>query len=63
MRKLYRSAKNRVIGGVCAGLGEYLVLDESLIRILALLSLFLGSAGFWIYLFAWAVIPKEEVEE
>ncbi len=34
MRKLYRSKTNRVIGGVCGGIAEYLNVDPTLIRVL-----------------------------
>ena len=33
-KRLYRSEKDRIIGGVCGGLGEYLDIDSVLFRIL-----------------------------
>ncbi|TFH04935.1 MAG: PspC domain-containing protein [Methanosarcina sp.] len=58
MKKLYRSKKNRIIAGVCGGIGEYLDVDPTLIRLLwALLSLNgIGIAG---YIIAWIIIPEE----
>jgi len=38
---LYRSKKNRVVGGVCGGIGEYFDIDPTLIRLLAILAFFL----------------------
>ncbi|MDD4248763.1 MAG: PspC domain-containing protein, partial [Methanosarcina sp.] len=34
MKKLYRSKKSRIIAGVCGGIGEYLDVDPTLIRLL-----------------------------
>ena len=47
-KKFYRSKEDGVIGGVCAGLAYYFNMDILLIRIIALLCLFCGTAGFWI---------------
>lgn len=58
MKKLYRSKKNRIIAGVCGGIGEYLDLDPTLIRLLwALLSL--NGVGIAGYIIAWIIIPEE----
>ncbi len=58
-KKLYRSRTNRIIWGICSGLGEYFGVDPTIIRVIAVLSLFLGSAGFWAYLILRFVIPEE----
>jgi len=58
-KKLYRSRSNRMLGGVCAGLAEYFDRDPVLIRALALVSLFFGSAGFWAYIIMWLIVPEE----
>ncbi|KKG25473.1 PspC domain-containing protein, partial [Methanosarcina sp. 2.H.T.1A.15] len=51
MKKLYRSKKNRIIAGVCGGIGEYLDVDPTLIRLLwALFSL--NGAGIVGYIIA-----------
>ncbi|HRD01278.1 MAG TPA: PspC domain-containing protein [Candidatus Saccharicenans sp.] len=60
-KKLYRSTKQKMLGGVCGGLAEYFDLDVSLIRLifvgLALLTAILPMVLF--YLIAWLVIPLE----
>ena len=58
---LARSRDNRIIAGVCAGLGAYLGLDVNLVRVLAAVLAFLtgGVGGVLAYLVAWAVIPEE----
>jgi phage shock protein PspC (stress-responsive transcriptional regulator) len=54
---LRRSVSDRKIGGVCAGLADYLDLDVSLVRILWVLLAFAG-AGILVYLACWIVIPE-----
>jgi len=60
-RRLMRSRSNRKIGGVCAGLAEYLELDTSLVRILwFFITLACGIfPGIVVYLIAWIIIPEE----
>ncbi|MCA9381478.1 PspC domain-containing protein [Candidatus Dojkabacteria bacterium] len=62
MKKLYRSNKDRVIAGVCGGLGEYLNIDPVILRIIFAIALFSGGAGFWIYIILWIVIPLEDTK-
>lgn len=58
MKKLFRSKSNRVICGVCGGIGEYLGVDPTVIRLLALLLGFTGT-GFVAYIVAAIVMPEE----
>ncbi len=55
-KKLYRSRKEKILGGVCGGLAEYLEIDVSIIRVVYLLLLFSGI-GFIIYIIMWIVVP------
>jgi phage shock protein C len=57
-KRLQRSRNDRVIAGVCGGLGEYLGVDAVLIRIAALLLLFAGGAGFILYVIGWIAMPE-----
>ncbi len=57
--KLYRSRDNRMIAGVCGGLGEYIGVDATIVRLLFAVGLFLGSLTFWVYLVMMLVIPEE----
>ncbi|MDD2491630.1 MAG: PspC domain-containing protein [Bacteroidales bacterium] len=57
-KRLYRDPDNRVIGGVCSGLGHYLNIDMVLIRVVFAVSLFLGGLGFWAYIIFWIVAPQ-----
>lgn len=55
-RKLQRNTHNKVLGGVCSGLADYLGIDTALVRILFAIFLFAG-AGLFIYLILWIVMP------
>ena len=57
--RLYRSETNRIIGGVCGGLGEYFSIDPTLIRIIFVILTLFGGSGILIYLILWIVIPSE----
>jgi phage shock protein C len=58
-KKLYRSNTNRVIFGVCGGLGEYLKVDPILIRIIFILFTFGAGSGVFVYLILALLIPKD----
>lgn len=60
-KKFERSSTNRVIGGVCAGLADYLNLDIALMRVLFVVAAFCGSFGFWLYIILWIVIPSQKL--
>ena len=57
-KKVYRDYDNKRIAGVCAGLATYLDIDVVLARVLMLVALVAGTAGFWIYVICWIAIPK-----
>ncbi len=59
-KKLYRSRKNKMLCGVCGGLGEYLGIDPTVVRLLVvLLSLSSVGMGVIIYFVAAFIIPEE----
>ncbi len=59
-RVLVRSRKDRMVAGVCAGLGHYFGLDVTLVRVIvAVVSVMTGGAGVLAYLAAWVIIPGE----
>ena len=60
MKRLYRSKGKRMLGGVCGGLGEYLDIDPTVIRLVwAVLTLFTWGIWFIAYIIAWVIIPEE----
>jgi phage shock protein PspC (stress-responsive transcriptional regulator) len=59
-RRLYRDGDNRVIGGVCSGLGAYFNIDMVILRVIFVLAFFLGvGASLLIYIILWIVVPKQ----
>lgn len=59
-RQLNRSTSNRMIAGVCAGLGEYIGVDPTIVRLLAILAFFTGFGGIaLVYLIMALVIPEQ----
>lgn len=57
--RLYRSEKNKVLGGVCGGLGEMFDIDPSIVRLIFILMFVFGGSGLLIYLLLWLIIPSE----
>ena len=62
-RKLYRSRNDRIISGVCGGLGEFFGIDPTLIRIIFILLLIFGGSGLIIYLVMLLIVPEEPLAE
>lgn len=60
-KKLRRSATDRRLSGVCGGIGEYLGLDPTFVRLgWAALTLFVCGTGIIAYILAAIIIPEEE---
>ncbi|MBU0953290.1 MAG: PspC domain-containing protein [Nanoarchaeota archaeon] len=57
-KRLYRSGKNKVLGGVCGGLGEYFDLDPVIVRLFWVLFALIYGSGILVYLIAWIIIPR-----
>jgi phage shock protein C len=59
IKTLYRSKSNRMIAGVCAGLGNYLNIDPTIIRLLFVLGFFtFNGAMLLVYLIMAIVTPE-----
>lgn len=64
-KRLYRSRDERMIWGVCGGIAKYFDIDPTVVRVIAVLTLFLGCAGLIIYPILTIVMslePQEGVE-
>jgi phage shock protein C len=58
MKRLYRTGKERILGGVCGGLSEYLEADPSIIRLVwVIVTLLSFGTSIVVYLAAWIIIP------
>ena len=62
-KRLYRSRNNRMLFGVCGGLGEYLNADTPLIRLIFVLAFLPGGPGLIAYLALALLVPEEPLEE
>jgi len=58
--RLYRSRDDRMIAGIAGGLGDYLGIDPTLIRIGWVLLFFAGGFGLLLYIVMWIVVPEED---
>lgn len=58
-KRLTRSLNDRMIGGVCGGLGQYLGMDPTIVRLLFVLLALCGGHGVLIYLIMLLVVPSE----
>ncbi len=63
VKRLYRSRNNRMLGGVAAGLGEYLDVDATILRLIFAFSFLLWGTGILVYLVMWIVVPEEPISE
>ncbi|HEY5023753.1 MAG TPA: PspC domain-containing protein [Acidimicrobiales bacterium] len=59
-RALRRSPRNRILGGVAAGLAEYLDIDVVIVRIAFVALAVLGGSGLLLYVAGWLLIPGED---
>lgn len=64
-KRLYRSRREHMIAGVCGGLGEYLDIDPTLVRLLFVAVFFMGGAPgvFLAYLAMMLVVPEAPLDE
>ncbi|HXB94012.1 MAG TPA: PspC domain-containing protein [Puia sp.] len=60
-RRLYRAENDKILGGVCGGLANYLRLDPAIIRIIFVLMLFSWGFGFLLYLILWIILPTRSL--
>lgn len=57
-KRFVKSLNNKVIGGVCAGIADYLDVDVTLVRILFGVAFFAFGTGFLIYFILWIALPS-----
>lgn len=58
MKKMYRNPEDRVLAGVSSGVAAYFGADPTVIRVLFVLSIFLGGTGLIVYLILWIILPE-----
>jgi phage shock protein PspC (stress-responsive transcriptional regulator) len=60
--RLYRDRSDKMIGGVCAGIANYLNIDPALIRILFVLLTFGAGMSILVYILLWIIVPAKSME-
>ena len=58
-KRLTRVDEGRMIAGVCAGLGRYLGIDTTIVRIIFVLLALFAMGGVLLYLILWLIMPME----
>lgn len=61
-KRLYRSRKWRVFGGVAGGLAEYFGLDPILMRVIFVIITLINGIGILLYIILWIIIPEVPFE-
>ena len=56
--RLYRSGRDKILGGVCGGIAEYFRVDPTLVRLLWIIGSLAWGAGVLFYIIAWIIIPR-----
>ena len=59
VRRLYRSRTQRMIGGVCGGLGEYFDIDPTIVRLLFVVTALAGGPGLLAHIIMLIVVPSQ----
>ena len=59
VNKLRRNKTDGILGGVCAGIGDYIGLDAILVRIIFVLLVVFTGFPLFIYFILWIFIPKD----
>ena len=62
-KRLFRDGDNKILGGVAYGIANYFNIDPAIIRIIFIVSLFLGGFGFITYILLWISIPEAKTVE
>jgi len=58
-KRLYRSGKDKLLGGICGGLGEYFKIDPVIIRLIFVVGLFVSFGTMILaYFILWIVVPR-----
>ncbi len=57
-KKLYRSDDNKIIFGICGGIGEYFDIDPVIVRLILIVLVCIGFSGLIAYIIAAFVIPR-----
>ncbi|MCG8608225.1 PspC domain-containing protein [bacterium] len=62
-KRIYRSKSNRMIGGVCSGLSQYIGVDSTIVRVVWAFAVLWGGVGLLAYILCWIIVPENPSEE
>lgn len=63
-KRLYRSRREKVFGGVCAGIAEYFNIDPTFVRLAFVLGFFMGfGMTLIVYIICWLVVPLAPIDQ
>jgi phage shock protein C len=62
-KRLYRSKTDKQWAGVCGGLGEYLNIDSTLVRLVFVALTLMGGPGLVLYIIMWLVVPENPEDD
>ena len=57
-KRLYRSTKDKILGGLCGGIANYFNIDPVIIRLIFVAVMFLGGWAVLAYIIGWIIVPK-----
>ncbi|MCK9281840.1 MAG: PspC domain-containing protein [Melioribacteraceae bacterium] len=61
--RIFRARRNKIVAGVCSGLGEYFNIDPVIVRILFVVLTIMNGIGILIYILLWIMVPEESFEK
>ncbi len=62
-KRLFRSRKDKMIAGVCGGLGQYFDVDPVIVRLVFVILAFVQGIGVLAYILLWIIVPMEGREK
>lgn len=60
--RVHRNEADKFLGGVCSGLAAYFRIDPSIVRLIFVLFMFSGGAGFLLYILLWIILPAKALQ-
>ena len=63
VHRLYRSCKDKILGGVCGGIAEYLGIDPTIVRILWIIGTLAWGFGILLYIILWIIVPRNPYQK
>ncbi len=59
-KRLYKSSSEKILGGVCGGIAQYLDTDPTIVRLLWVIFTLFYGAGLILYIILWIIMPLKK---